>query len=355
MMPLYVISTTALSGKTAICVALGRRFKRDGIAFGYIKPVSREVRDFDGVMADGDAVFVRRIFDLPEPLDILCPVVLSPETAGQAGYEKKVKAALEHVSQGKKVVLAEGAADGPPAPEVARLLGAQALLVLRYAHDLSPDKPLAISFPTKEPFYPLRISAISAAPANELLLLTLTHWAIVPRSCAWTVLRNSDVKQALGPELARRAGSPLESTLDFTPAIRAAQRRMGKPGLVIESVTERRWHFTEDRLDYASDAPLGERMRVTRFHAILGPEDMVDVAFRPALPADRFPWHGPLPGHFGIMIDDVPEAWLPSAPRVAVLGGGLVLAALALVGRWRRRELRFLALALVFLGLGIGL
>ena len=44
MATLYVVSPETYSGKSALCVGLGRHFRREGYAIGYMKPVSRTAR-----------------------------------------------------------------------------------------------------------------------------------------------------------------------------------------------------------------------------------------------------------------------------------------------------------------------
>ena len=157
MVPLYVISIASFSGKSATCVGLGRKFREDSITIGYMKPVSPQGKDFDGVIVDEDAHFMKEVFSLLEPLDAICPVVLTSELMGsvlagkKVDYVAKVKAAFEKVAAHKDVVLVEGAAgivEGAmvklSAYDVARLFNARVLLVVRYTDDLSMEIPLLI-------------------------------------------------------------------------------------------------------------------------------------------------------------------------------------------------------------------
>ena len=43
MKALYVTSLHAFSGKTAVCLALGRRLQKDGYRVGYFKPLSTQL------------------------------------------------------------------------------------------------------------------------------------------------------------------------------------------------------------------------------------------------------------------------------------------------------------------------
>jgi BioD-like phosphotransacetylase family protein len=44
MQSLYVTSIQTFSGKTAICLGLGRRMQADGFKVGYFKPLGTQLR-----------------------------------------------------------------------------------------------------------------------------------------------------------------------------------------------------------------------------------------------------------------------------------------------------------------------
>ena len=157
MIPLYIISIAPFSGKSAMCVGLGRKMQEDGVTVGYIKPVSPVGKVFDGVLADEDAHFMKDVFSMAEPLSSISPIVLTSELVNSilAGKDPdcvgRVKAAFEEVSAHRDVVLIEGAAgivEGAIAKlsayDVARLLKAKVLLVVRYTDDLSMEVPLMV-------------------------------------------------------------------------------------------------------------------------------------------------------------------------------------------------------------------
>ena len=197
--------------------------------------------------------------------------------------------------------------------------------------------PLAVTFRSSRPFYPLTISAVSAAPENELLLLTLTPAQLEPAEYPATPLTDNDVATALGPTL--RPGA--FGSVDFGPAIRAAQKRLGAPCLVIESELDRSGSFlASDGLTMAA-----KLVRVTRFHAFLAPDDLRDITFLDAL--------HPRPerdGSLRVVIDGLP----PSASA----RGGLALAGLALAclaGRRRRwaRPMRDVAVFVLLVSMAV--
>ena len=59
MKSLYVTSVERYSGKTAVCLGLGKRFQSDGYKVGYLKPLSLQPWMAGGHLADEDAAFVK--------------------------------------------------------------------------------------------------------------------------------------------------------------------------------------------------------------------------------------------------------------------------------------------------------
>ncbi len=156
MATLYVVSPKSFSGKSSLSIGLGRQFQREGFSVGYMKPVSTSAKRVAGHPVDEDAEFIKRMFNLGEPLDILVPVVIEPfyiesVLRGQGdGYADKLTAAFGRVSAGKDVMILEGASSlaegslvGLPPHRVASLLSAKALLVVKYTSDLFVDDVLA--------------------------------------------------------------------------------------------------------------------------------------------------------------------------------------------------------------------
>ena len=79
MKSLYVTSVERHSGKTATCLALGKRFQADGYNVGYLKPLSLQPWRTAGKVADEDAAFVKVVLGLAaEPWE-LSPVVVTPD------------------------------------------------------------------------------------------------------------------------------------------------------------------------------------------------------------------------------------------------------------------------------------
>ena len=118
MKALYVTSLQRFSGKTAVCLALGRRLQKEGYKVGYFKPLSTQPWEpIPGRAQDEDADFVRRMLGLTEPLEDLVGVILTPALVRDMrcgctdrDLMSEVKAAYERVIPGKDVILLEGGA-----------------------------------------------------------------------------------------------------------------------------------------------------------------------------------------------------------------------------------------------------
>ena len=149
MATLYVTSTETFSGKSALCVGIAKRLRQDGFAIGYMKPVSSGSRLVAGLV-DEDAEFFKHTFELPDALDDMVPIGIGPRTVeailtgeSQTDFAANLMAAYQRVSAGRDVVVLEGGANlregylvGLPTTEVAQMLGASALVVVKYNDDL---------------------------------------------------------------------------------------------------------------------------------------------------------------------------------------------------------------------------
>lgn len=149
MATLYVTSTATFSGKSALCVGIAKRLQRKGYTLGYMKPVSTGLRLAAGLV-DEDAEFFKQTFDLPDALEDMVPIEIAPRTVeailqgeDESDFVGSLQSAYERVSRGRDVVLLEGGCNlrqgyliGLPTPEVARMLGAKALVVIKYNDDL---------------------------------------------------------------------------------------------------------------------------------------------------------------------------------------------------------------------------
>ncbi len=152
MKALYITSIQHFSGKTAICLALGRRLKKEGYNVGYFKPLSTQPWEpTPGRALDEDADFIRQMLELEETTEQLLGVVLTPALAREmrCGCTERdllaeVRAAYEQVIVDKDVLLLEGGGSlregvslGLGATQVTEAWDIPALVVVRYINRVS--------------------------------------------------------------------------------------------------------------------------------------------------------------------------------------------------------------------------
>src|SRR5512135_3092630 len=101
---IYVTSAETFSGKSAVCVGLGMRFRQDGLKVGYMKPVNVDCPLCEVLGQDADVMFAKQVFEMPEAPDLIGPVALTPARLDQqlrgaeVDYEAKMKSAFEKLS-----------------------------------------------------------------------------------------------------------------------------------------------------------------------------------------------------------------------------------------------------------------
>ncbi len=166
MKALYVTSVEPYSGKTALCLALGKRLQDRGLQIAYLKPVSTQPwRTPEGKLADEDAAFVQRVLGLPADPTALCAVIVTSSTLREqlkgvrrGAQLEDIKAAAERAGRGADVLLLEGGASlregyaiGLSNLRVAEVLGAPALVVVKYRGEMSlVDDALTARFRLQE-------------------------------------------------------------------------------------------------------------------------------------------------------------------------------------------------------------
>lgn len=149
MKSLYVTSVERYSGKTATCLAIGKRLIAEGKKVGYIKPLSLQPYRIGSRIADEDAAFVIDVLGLKADPWTLSPIIITKEYLSDyiRGQSKdlmaEVKSSSEAAASGQDVLLLEGGASlregyavGLPTPRVAKTLGSHILVVVKYRDDV---------------------------------------------------------------------------------------------------------------------------------------------------------------------------------------------------------------------------
>lgn len=143
MNALFVTSVEPYSGKTAVCLALGKQLQAKGKKVGYLKPMSTQPwRTPQGSLGDEDTGFVRRALDLDIPES---PIIVTSETLRErlrGGFQDmlldQIKVAAENAGREVDLLLLEGGASlregyamGLSNVRLAEALGAPALVLVR--------------------------------------------------------------------------------------------------------------------------------------------------------------------------------------------------------------------------------
>ncbi len=149
---LYITSTETYSGKTALAVGIAQRMRHDGLRVGYFKPLSFSAAREEQGPVDEDSRVIKRLLGLKEPLDVLCPVLITPTVLDQIvrgdkpDLADRIMSAYDNVSADKDVVIIEGAnnmATGcmidMSGIEIVAAFKAKCVVVVRYRYDLVID------------------------------------------------------------------------------------------------------------------------------------------------------------------------------------------------------------------------
>jgi len=151
--PLYITSVDAFAGKSLTALAIGLELRERGYKVGYLKPLGMLRHEVEGVTTDEDAHFIRNRLHPEAPLDVICPVLVTPEVTekalrGEVGkLGEKIKEAYAKASADRDVMILGGIGDlargsllGLSAPAVAELLEARVVVMARSASDASVEE-----------------------------------------------------------------------------------------------------------------------------------------------------------------------------------------------------------------------
>ncbi len=143
MRQIYLAATGQNRGKTTVALGVLDGFRRRGFDAGFIKPVGQRYVIEDGIPADEDAVLMKSVFELDDPLALMSPVHI-PRGFTRAYIEGqivddlagRIRAAHAELAARREILLIEGtghagvgAVIGLSNATVAALLEAPAIIV----------------------------------------------------------------------------------------------------------------------------------------------------------------------------------------------------------------------------------
>ena len=149
MKSLYITSVEKYSGKTALCLALGKIYQERGLSIAYLKPFSLRPWRIGDKIADEDASFVIDILGVNAKPWELAPVVLTDEMLRdyltgkeEVDFMPQVLEAAKNLEERKDLLLLEGGgslregyAVKLPTSDVAKELGSAILVVVKFCED----------------------------------------------------------------------------------------------------------------------------------------------------------------------------------------------------------------------------
>ncbi len=143
MRQLYLAATGMNRGKTTVSLGLLAALIDRGLDTGFIKPVGQRYAVVDGVPADEDAILMRTVFGMPDPLTVMSPVHIprgftKSYISGDVTEDlpSRIRHAHDEAARGRDVLLIEGTGHAGVGAvidlsnaDVARMLGAPVVIV----------------------------------------------------------------------------------------------------------------------------------------------------------------------------------------------------------------------------------
>jgi len=143
MRQVYLAATGQNRGKTTVSLGVLDGFRRRSLSTGFMKPVGQRTVIEDGVPADEDAILMRHVFALPEPLTRMSPVHIPRgftqtyiEGGSVVDLPARIRAAHAAFAADRDILLIEGTGHAGVGAvidlsnaAVAAMLGAPAVIV----------------------------------------------------------------------------------------------------------------------------------------------------------------------------------------------------------------------------------
>jgi uncharacterized protein len=151
MIPLFFISNQPFSGKSSMCVGVGKLLGEKGLKVGYMKPVGTLPTRVGDITTDEDAKYISNILSVKDGLEDICPVVLTQlhdreglkDPDFSKGFIDVIEGAYKRIKKNKDIVIMEGAKSiedgcflGISAKKICEKLGARIIMVVRYDSEI---------------------------------------------------------------------------------------------------------------------------------------------------------------------------------------------------------------------------
>jgi len=142
-MRVYVGATRQNDGKTVVSLGLLSAFLKRFSRVGYIKPVGQQFNIVEGEEIDKDAILMRAVYKLTDPIKDMSPIAVPPgftenyiDRGSKGDLEKRIAESYKKIAKGKEMVVIEGTGHAGvgsvfdmPNAEVAKLLKTKVILI----------------------------------------------------------------------------------------------------------------------------------------------------------------------------------------------------------------------------------
>ena len=153
MKPLLFASNRSFSGKSSMCVAIGKLLKEKGYKLGYMKPVCTLPDKIGNCYMDEDVRYIIDILELKDNPEDICPLSFTEQAYDRMLKEKidsvskeysdVIKGSFDRISKDKDIVLIESARNitygsfaGISSKDICAAVGAKTILIMKYEDDV---------------------------------------------------------------------------------------------------------------------------------------------------------------------------------------------------------------------------
>ncbi len=111
MKTLYILSHQPFAGKTLVTIGILNSLMEQGFSVGYIKPIGLTPQKRGESLFDTDAILIKELLNLKDPLEVISPFVVTYETIGYlkegrlGNIKKKIGDALDSMRDRDFVIL----------------------------------------------------------------------------------------------------------------------------------------------------------------------------------------------------------------------------------------------------------
>jgi BioD-like phosphotransacetylase family protein len=178
---LYITSIERHTGKDLLTMGLMNRMMKDGLKVGYFKPVGHFPTKVGNMVVDNRALLIHRYFGLEDPVELICPVVVTQDLVMQnyketvTGLREKVTEAFEKVSGQKDLVIvscdnnfSDGSSFNLSSRRLINLLNARGLFVERYECDFCVDLLIELKEIISEPMIGVVFNKVKPVHFEEI-------------------------------------------------------------------------------------------------------------------------------------------------------------------------------------------